>query len=1006
MATNNINSNYFSVAAYTNKGISGMISGLDTENMVKQMLAGTQKKIDRQLALRQQAIWKQQIYRDIINSINNVRNKYFNTAFDASPLNNLSNGKFFNSKISSVTAGSAVKILNTAAGADIGELRVAVLDLASAASLTSLKSVGAGDRLTAGKALDDAMLKGFDKTLHLSVGGNHAYIDMNGVSTQEAMVNKINEALYAAGTDAIASVYDGKLRIVSEQGDLVNVGAQTTNMASRMTGLAAGQASGALTPGVGRILQAGAQINPGAGVTFTVNLDGIEKQITLNPLTDPAYDPGVPGSMKITADTLKDSLQLELNKAFGNYINVAVNGDDQIELLLNFGGETGHSVTVFGSDASKLGFSPGSSSRLSTSSKLGDIEGLEGERFTFNINGKEFTFSRDDTIGTMINKVNTGNAGVTMSYSSIGSIFKLTANATGKEYNIDVTQSEGNLLGTIFRTAGDAPMFEAGNTAASLLLTTGTINGKTLNPVAEFSAGAQFSININGVDHTYRLSSNSQSILFFDNLNSWLKDIGGFELDSLSNEVANIELVWDSDPLNPNGIYLEVRNGAAVKFNQTTVDTANPAALEAGLKTDIALAMGLNNVAKSNIATADTSVDDIYQLQDLLTILRDNFSLMTIPDTVGELGTLNDTYPLLAAGILDNAEIGFSDGRLTLTATTGTALNLADPNTDPTAQIRKALGAILGVDSLTYNADEGGLTSAALLNEGKDAKVIINGVETSRSGNTFEVDGITLQLTSKSPVTGGTGTLSDPFIYDETVINTERDTETIISSFKSFIEDYNAMIDLLNGYLHADPLYREYAPLTDEQKREMTDREIEMWEENAKTGLIRNDLTVSAFLNGLYGTLYNRPISSSYALYDIGIEATDYKQPGKLFLDEDQLRRALQNDPASVEALFTDSVNGLSKQMGNLMDGVARISIANPGSLVSMAGVGNSYTDTTSDINRDINQINDKLKDLWDKYERERARYWKKFNDMETILANYQAQSEWLYQTIMTGFDY
>jgi flagellar capping protein FliD len=107
-----------------------------------------------------------------------------------------------------------------------------------------------------------------------------------------------------------------------------------------------------------------------------------------------------------------------------------------------------------------------------------------------------------------------------------------------------------------------------------------------------------------------------------------------------------------------------------------------------------------------------------------------------------------------------------------------------------------------------------------------------------------------------------------------------------------------------------------------------------------------------------------------------------------------------------VEALFTDSVNGLSKQMGNLMDGVARISIANPGSLVSMAGVGNSYTDTTSDINRDINQINDKLKDLWDKYERERARYWKKFNDMETILANYQAQSEWLYQTIMTGFDY
>ncbi|MEG0778910.1 MAG: flagellar cap protein FliD N-terminal domain-containing protein, partial [Oscillospiraceae bacterium] len=71
---NNIgNSNYFSASRSSNKGMSGLASGMDTENMVKQMLAGTQAKIDKQNQLKQQAEWKQTIYRDVISSINSFR---------------------------------------------------------------------------------------------------------------------------------------------------------------------------------------------------------------------------------------------------------------------------------------------------------------------------------------------------------------------------------------------------------------------------------------------------------------------------------------------------------------------------------------------------------------------------------------------------------------------------------------------------------------------------------------------------------------------------------------------------------------------------------------------------------------------------------------------------------------------------------------------------------------------------------------------------------------------
>ena len=44
----------------------GLVSSLDTESMVEKMLSGTQSKIDKQYAKKQQIEWKQEIYRDII----------------------------------------------------------------------------------------------------------------------------------------------------------------------------------------------------------------------------------------------------------------------------------------------------------------------------------------------------------------------------------------------------------------------------------------------------------------------------------------------------------------------------------------------------------------------------------------------------------------------------------------------------------------------------------------------------------------------------------------------------------------------------------------------------------------------------------------------------------------------------------------------------------------------------------------------------------------------------
>ena len=73
----------------SNNGFSGMISGMDTDQLVEKLLSGTQSKIDKQKAIKTQTEWKIENYRDVITQINSFSSKYFNTAFGASAKNNL-----------------------------------------------------------------------------------------------------------------------------------------------------------------------------------------------------------------------------------------------------------------------------------------------------------------------------------------------------------------------------------------------------------------------------------------------------------------------------------------------------------------------------------------------------------------------------------------------------------------------------------------------------------------------------------------------------------------------------------------------------------------------------------------------------------------------------------------------------------------------------------------------------------------------------------------------------
>lgn len=732
-------SNYWSSSASSNKGMSGMISGMDTESMVEQMLSGTQSKIDAQEALKQQTLWKQEIYRDMITTINDFRNKYFNFSVDASSSMNFASGAFFNTMKAAVQGGSGLNIVGADSSALTGDMRVKIKQLAETARMESTVSLSPDE--VQGQVFTNnlnTLTLNFKQTMDDGSTQNVAVnVDLAGAADMDQVVQKITAALSSNGVDGVkVENVDGKLQMtVDKDNEFTYQSAGGSQFAMKMAGFSAGVTTEKSESGESVIKVKGKfDQDPKVGMTFDVNLDGITKTITLKDVT----------VAQMQGDDVINSINDQLKKAFGvtngeQNMKVEKVGDASSGYSLKFSmsqkltDEKGHSFTLTGINLGSLGITPGSSSVVSYSTKLSDLAGVQADsngKYSFTLNGETFEFEADATLGDLINTVNDSDAGVKISYSSLSDTFVMETTSSGAGFGIEI----------------------------------------------------------------------------------------------------------------------------------------------------------------------------------------------------------DDTASGLLKGIFGNAQ---------------------------------------GLDSGTVSI------------RGKDAIVEIDGVETTRSSNTFTINGITMELTKADP-------------NEEIVIGTERDVDKIVEGFKSFIEDYNAMLDKLNGYMNEDPEYKDYAPLTEEQKKEMTESQIKLWEEKAKTGLVRRDSTVEAFLSEMRTIMYTTPEGSNIALYNIGIETGNYKEKGKLVLDETALRNALASDPGGVEQLFTQAQDGLAKLLDNSLKNVANTSSGSPGMLVQMAGLKGYSSEKNNTLSQQITSIEDRIEQLKSIYEKQKERYWKQFNTMEQVLANMSSQSSYL----------
>lgn len=339
-----------------------------------------------------------------------------------------------------------------------------------------------------------------------------------------------------------------------------------------------------------------------------------------------------------------------------------------------------------------------------------------------------------------------------------------------------------------------------------------------------------------------------------------------------------------------------------------------------------------------------------------------SFSINDVGFTFSQDTLLNDMMSQINASGAD-VKISYSslkDGFTITSKTTGSASKINIVNTAGNAF--ETGNSAFGIDANTYN--------------GQDAMLNIEGYDVVRSSNTFTIDGITYTLKNETaaPVS---------FMVDKNV-------DTTIDKISKFVDSYNELIGKLQDKIGED-VHRSYEPLTDAQKDDMSESEIEKWEEQAMSGLLHNDARISGLLSKVRSALYTKVEGTGMSLSDIGLTTGKYGDGAKITLDKNKLRTALEKNPDAVTGLFTQTSYSEDSS----------IKFKESGLMVRISNAVLDYTAQATDVSlsmlsEQISDSKDRVDILENKMNERQESLYLRFSRMETALAKLNSQSGWL----------
>lgn len=290
------------------------------------------------------------------------------------------------------------------------------------------------------------------------------------------------------------------------------------------------------------------------------------------------------------------------------------------------------------------------------------------------------------------------------------------------------------------------------------------------------------------------------------------------------------------------------------------------------------------------------------------------------------------------------------------------------------------------------DADENGVTDGV-----KEWKKL----ETGGTDASFKYNGLTQELTSKT----NSYALNDVNFEFKDLgtahLNVTNDVDASFEKIMKFVDKYNEVVEKLNG-TQQEEIYRDYKPLTDKQKEDMSEDQIKLWEEKAKSGILQNESAISNGLFDLRRSWYenvdtgvtveigdNNP-GELTSITQVGITTTrDFLDGGKLEVDSGKLKEALREDPEGVYKLFSNSAEGSSRGIINRLEDSLEQTMEKIG---SRAGRGDDTLESYT-IGKRMKDINERISSFEDRLVQVENRYWSQFTQMEQAIQRMNSQS-------------
>lgn len=259
--------------------------------------------------------------------------------------------------------------------------------------------------------------------------------------------------------------------------------------------------------------------------------------------------------------------------------------------------------------------------------------------------------------------------------------------------------------------------------------------------------------------------------------------------------------------------------------------------------------------------------------------------------------------------------------------------------------------------------------------------------------------------------------------YQASTISVSQDTDKIVDNVKKFVETYNTLIDSLNTK-YREEKNTDYKPLTKKQEGEMTESQIDKWNEKAKSGLLYHDNNIYSIISDMRESIYTKVDAVDTVLTDskgnkysynsmssIGI--TSSTNQGHITLDEEKLKKALTEDPDCVYQLFAsdqdstyvagstnkNQADTYTSKSDYLNTGIANrlynSMTTNISKLESYAGTSKE-TDDESYLGKLITNMNTKMTSFQTLMKSYEKKLYEKYDAMEVALSKLGAQLSYI----------